>query len=843
MAIAVGAYMLNSVGSGSVTGEFSFGRISVLNFYVAVTQSDFSNCLASSLTGISQGSSSVYGGAFAVLHSPQVSNLKLGLLQPLSPFAELNATGFNLTILISNSNFSRCSAISTASSVLPGKANGGGGAMYAKSVAMTNFSVTMSTFINNIVKVASGTTGLSSFSSGGALAVAALEATFSVVSITRSSFVNCTAAGVRISNLAVRGGALHVSRASSVSVIRTNFTNCSVTKTADGDVVSGGAAVSTTLTRNVFIDECIFDATGGQDKSGTSAGLLVLARNSSSSWVSVSQSKFTASAVAFSVQCVSDDGARPVGGFCVGPHLLLKHSALHQVASQAADFSAAGSVLMSLQNPESVSFAGSQMHCANAEFSAFMLQHDIPSMFGTEYSCRPCQTFNISLSAHTVSLEQLSFARNVSGCIPISEEFPILECPYAIQKCTTFVRVSQGFWTTFSESGKLEPAQRCPRGYCTCGATNGSCLLPPPLSIDRNPDALCSGNRTGKLCGGCAPNFTQSMDDRSCISNETCAKNLWWVWTLSVLGYAAFSLYIVVSCGQWQSGAFSCLLFYFQMSSFAVSVDESNASSTILEYAQVRSIVALYEGACYARSTGAYDATVFKLVGPLLVLLFVLAWTWIIQKLQPRLKQRGIYISASYSGSIAVTVLYMFSSVANVVFTLAECSSYRDDANAVVFIDGTVPCRDAKWTVVVFFAALLFLVPPLFAAALRLKKLPQSARDSVCGKFHESVSYWGAVTLSFRLLVSVSQFLEVDFPNLLAFVRSFLSTGVMILLVYLRPYVDEGTFWVDVVCYVCLIAQFGLQGFTANRAYLAVFESLNQRSFFRSVSTLSTVAR
>ena len=100
MAIAVGAYMLNSVGSGSVTGEFSFGRISVQDSYVAVTQSDFSNCLASSLTGISQGSSSVYGGAFAVLHSPQVSNLKLGLLQPLSPFAELNATGFNLTILI-----------------------------------------------------------------------------------------------------------------------------------------------------------------------------------------------------------------------------------------------------------------------------------------------------------------------------------------------------------------------------------------------------------------------------------------------------------------------------------------------------------------------------------------------------------------------------------------------------------------------------------------------------------------------------------------------------------------------------------------------------------------------
>jgi hypothetical protein len=334
------------------------------------------------------------------------------------------------------------------------------------------------------------------------------------------------------------------------------------------------------------------------------------------------------------------------------------------------------------------------------------------------------------------------------------------------------------------------------------------------------------------------------MDGRSCISDETCAKNLWWVWTLSVLGFAAYSIYIVVSCHKRNSGALCCLLFYFQMSSFAVSVDESNGSSTILEYAQVRPIVALHEGACYARSTGAYYATVFKLVGPLLVLLFALAWTWIIQKLQPRLQQHGIDISVSYSGSIAVTVLYVFSSVSNVVFTLIECSSYTDTAEAVVFIDGTVPCKDAKWTVIVVFAALLFVFPALFAAALRLKKLPQSARDAVCGKFTEPVFYWGAVTLSFRLLVSITQFLRVEYPNLLSLVRLFLSTGVFFLLVNLRPYVDERTFWVDVVCYVCLIAQFGLQIFAATRDYLAISNSSSdQENFFRSVSTLSTIAR
>jgi hypothetical protein len=841
VAVAVGTYILNSAGSAS-TRNVSFGRISVRDSRVNVTQSIFSNCSVSSLTDSSQGSSSVFGGAFAVLHSPQVSDFELGLSQPLPLGAELKSTGSNLTVLIFKSNFFQCSAFSNATSVRPGEANGGGGATYAKSVAMTNFSVTMSTFINNTVKVASGTTGLSSSSSGGALVVEALEAALSVV-MSHSSFENCSAGGANISNLAVRGGAVHVSNASSISVVDTNFTNCSVIDTASGNVVSGGAAVSAALTRGIHIDQCIFDASGGRDESGTSAGLLVLARNSSFSRVDVSRSTFIASEVVLRVQCVSEDGVGRVGGLCVGPHVLLKNSALHQVAPQALpDFNATGSALMSLQNPASVSFVGTRMHCANAAFSAFKLRPDVPSAKSTEYSCKPCQTFQISLSANSVFLEQLDNATSVGQCIPVSYRS---QCPYAVEKCTTFVRVLRGFWTNFSEAGKLEPAQRCPRSYCACrDATDGSCALPPPLAINRKPDALCSGNRTGRLCGGCPPSFTQSMDDRSCISDETCAKNLWWVWTMSVLGYAAYSLYIVVSCHKRNSGAFSCLLFYFQMSSFAVSVDESNGSSAILEYAQVRSIVALYEGACYARSTGAYDATVFKLVGPLLVLLFALAWTWIIQKLQPRLLQRGIDISVSYSGTFAVTVLYVFSSVANVVFTLAECSSYTGVAEAVMFIDGTVPCKDAKWTVVVVFAALLFVFPALFAAALRLKKLPQSARDAVCSKFTEPVFYWGAVTLFFRLLVSVTQFLRVDFPNMLAFVRLFLSTGVIVLLMNLRPYVDERTFWVDVVCYACLIVQFGLQIFSAEREFLGVAETLDKNvRFSKDISTLSTVVR
>jgi hypothetical protein len=58
--------------------------------------------------------------------------------------------------------------------------------------------------------------------------------------------------------------------------------------------------------------------------------------------------------------------------------------------------------------------------------------------------------------------------------------------------------------------------------------------------------------------------------------------------------------------------------------------------------------------------------------------------------------------------------------------------------------------------------------------------------------------------------------------------------------VNLRPYVHECTFWVDVACYVCLIVQFGLQVFAADREFLA---SSSRKSFFADVSRSSAVIR
>jgi hypothetical protein len=131
--------------------KVTFGKISVQDSVVEFNRNRVENCSAVSLTDISLGSSSVFGGALAIVHSAQVFNLVLGVLLP--SITEPDVAGFNLSVLILNCSFLQCSVFSNASSVQPGEANGEGGAVYAKSAALINFSITNSSFNDSLVSV------------------------------------------------------------------------------------------------------------------------------------------------------------------------------------------------------------------------------------------------------------------------------------------------------------------------------------------------------------------------------------------------------------------------------------------------------------------------------------------------------------------------------------------------------------------------------------------------------------------------------------------------------------------------------------------------------------------
>lgn len=853
-AIVAGVTLFNSAGDAVAPGT-SFGETSVRDSRVVMTYSQFSDCTADSYTGGptsgSLGTSSVYGGAFAIINWPQVLSYRNRILVMLIPFA---FDGFNLTVVILRSNFSECSALTNSTSVRPGTANGGGGAVYVSSIALSSLTLSDSIFARCTVHVASGATGMPSNCSGGAFAVEFPVSSDSVVTISNCSFFECMARGGSVSNMAVRGGAVAVSRAALVSVSGSSFNQSSITDAAfssdsSGGVVSGGAGLCVSLAQNISILSCQFDATGGQDTSQTSTGLLILVSSNTSArtHIQVSDTYMQSSSVIFSIQCVRDDGFLSHFGHCDEPDVFIYDSIISQIKSKTDDnFGATGSALMTLQSR--TSFNRSRMLCFMApaadQFAVFK-RPTSQNPHIVEYSCRPCPTFNISLTASELQLESLSNAANkVSVCLSSSKaSTKPSSCPFGVPVCTTFVRVTSGFWTEFVSDG-LGAAFRCPVGYCSCSdSINGTCPLTPLLSIDRNPNPLCSGNRTGKLCGGCPSNFTQSMDDKSCISNEICTKNLWWVWTLSVLYFATYSLYIVVSCGDFDDGAISCVLFYLQMAALASNRDDLEGSSAIFQYSLVQSALGWYKNSCYAPNMRAYDHTAAKLIGPLLILIFSVVWTRIMQALQPRLQQRNIKFHVSYGGTLAATILFVFASLSSVVFSLVECTSYTN--NGVVFIDGTVPCMNTEWKLLIVAVALLCLLPFAFAAALQRNKLPLSARNAVCRSYNERMFYWGAVTLMFRLLMSLVQFLQVSFPNFLAFVRSSLSAIMLVLLMHFRPHYFTHTFWVDVTCYACLIAQFGVQALQESRDYLGIINNLdeNKAEFFRNLSYLSSIIR
>jgi hypothetical protein len=845
VAIVAGAFVYNSMSYSYVTYPTSVGSTYLQDCRVAVTGSSFTDCKAGSFTGgPAVGTASVYGGALSLLHSPQVSTF-INNFWPPSQAPKL--AGFNATFSISSCSFTACSAVTNSTSVVPGAASSGGGAVYF-SVAFANVSLQSSSFSSCSVVVAIGAIGFpASNSSGGGISVeipSGSIVTNASVLLSSNTFWNCSAngAGQYSPFTVVRGGGVAVSRAAAIKISNTSFSACSVAGASSISVVSGGAGLSAVLVPSVSLTGCWFDGAASQDSSGTSAGLLVLPSGAAPARIAIGSCSFSSVGnVSLKVACV-DAATGLNSAACVqpGPAVSALNSNISQLAPgiDGSDFSSIGSAMVSLQQNVSVASSNSLLVCNSTQFAVFRKQ-----LFqNVLYSCSPCPNLQVALTSNAALLETvsaISAAPLIAQCMPLPSA---TSCPFGIAACTTSVNVTSGFWAAFSNysvtNRTLTLASRCPPGYCSCGST--SCPLQPPLAYNENPNSLCAGNRTGVLCGGCPPSFTQSIDGKTCISNDDCAQNLGWVWTLSVLGYSAFSLYVVVNCGKHSSGLFSCVLFYFQMSSFASSLDESNASNAILHYSQFQSIVSLHSKACYALNMSAYSATLAGLIGPLFVLVFAVAWTWIILVLQPRLQQRSIDMSVSYSGTLAVSILFVFSSVASVVFTLVQCT--RD---GVVFIDGTVACYDNNWKVLIAVVVLLCLVPVAFAAALRLNKLPEDARAAVCQAYTAPMFYWGAVTLGFRLLISVTLFLQAELPNVLAFVRLFLSTCMLLLLVHLRPYVYPRTFWVDVVCYLCLIAQFGLQTMVADRDFLGVAAAQTDSfaTFFQHVSTMSTVFR
>jgi hypothetical protein len=371
-------------------------------------------------------------------------------------------------------------------------------------------------------------------------------------------------------------------------VRNSKFRNCQI-KNASSDTC-GGAGISAILVLNLSIDDSEFISEKYSSQESMSL-VLVLAPSSTISRVQVARSKFEAHwAAAVTALCVGDNGIKSKKCPDLTQSISVVDSHITSHINQNETSRNNLNHLLILDRNVQQSFKNFRIHCHN-ELVVFKNNYSDSPQHNDEYYCSFCPTLRVSLSGSHVFVENITKAN--TQCINL---IPQNRCPFGISACTTFVKVSNGFWTNWSWSAnKSGPASsvllnvsRCPRGYCGC--EHSACVLQSMLIIDRDPDHLCKGNRTGKLCGGCIPNYTQSMDEKTCISNQECKNNLWWVWTLLIIGFLLFSLYIVISCGELNDGSIKCVFFFIQISSFASSPDETSSSYAILELLQFHSL-------------------------------------------------------------------------------------------------------------------------------------------------------------------------------------------------------------------------------------------------------------
>jgi hypothetical protein len=244
---------------------------------------------------------------------------------------------------------------------------------------------------------------------------------------------------------------------------------------------------------------------------------------------------------------------------------------------------------------------------------------------------------------------------------------------------------------------------------------------------------------------------------------------------------------------------------------------------------------------------GAYEATAAQLCGPAIVLASSLLFTAAAKRLLPKisrwLQEHKFNVRVCFRATMINVLLLLFSSVSSVIFQLITCQ--KVDQVYVVFIDGRRTCDGPLHSGLIAAAALLSLQPALFWILLKFNKIPATARSTVCSAYTESRHHWAAIALLFRFLMTVVFATARDFPSMTAFALCMCSVGMLVLLMAFKPYVEQRTHCMDLLCYICLIVQFALQVVVRDSESLgiAVLSSNSYRQTIRKAARASEVLR
>jgi hypothetical protein len=842
------------VGAYSYVGFLDSDFILISKVKVEVLNSILENCSSTSVSSGMSNEASSFGGALSAIFEGYVYPPRD--VHTNSSFASAQSSSLS----ISQCNVRSSHASSSGVSCSPGQSNAAGGAVYA-SLLTANVVVSQSAISHSSVQTLCAAPSLETYSLGGGLAVVrAADVVIDSIDVT-----NCAARGIaQANNVFVSGGGIFVKDSRSFALKNSVINGSRVEDAFSVFLTCGGGALSTKNISAVEISSSKFYENSDSSTTGVvllqqlDTGMVV---NMTNGTVLSTDPSLSAILPALNITCGINCKIEQQQRL----HLKVFNSTLLAHSRSKSEQISPSSIIISLPRRILVSSENSYVNCSfnDNQNIAVIGTHD--GERSVLVSCAPCarpffiartsRSMNLNLvSSFTEQIGTSDSCRSLDLKLSGSTSDKVQQCPFGVSYCSTIITVTVGFWTNFTADGNVIDAVRCPSNYCGCrnipNYNASTCQMFPIYAVEFRPeDALCRSNRTGVLCGGCKTNFTQSLNGHSCVHNDICSEALPLVWAVTVIGFFMFSVYVVISSVRKNTGLIMCVLFYGQLSSFSrlpsqtedASQDSEN-SAWFSRVTQFDSIVHIYDRSCYGVNMGAYEATAAQLCGPAIVLaasvLLVAASKWLLPRFSDFFQKRGLDVRISFSATMICVILLLFSSVTAVVFELVTCQDVGSERR--VFIDGTRKCEGPLHQSLIATAVILSLIPFVFLALLKLNKIPDAARSAVTSAFTDSRYYWGALTLIFRFVATVIFATIRDFPSISALALQVCSLCMLTLLITLRPYVHNRTYYMDIFCNLCLVVQFGLQILVRNSESLGV--AVGDANKFRPALRLATTA-
>ena len=393
----------------------------------------------------------------------------------------------------------------------------------------------------------------------------------------------------------------------------------------------------------------------------------------------------------------------------------------------------------------SIRCEGSQMSLANATHFVYTEKRQrlcIENVTVLWFSCKLCSPGYYSL--------QTGFSKGLA----VDDSFQCEPCPLGATciRNESSIAAIENFWgyNVPERDGQVLNFVPCPKGYCRS---------PSPQSLVYNS---CHGNRTGFLCGQCAPGYTESLFNSECRKTAQCKDYLFWI--AMFLFSAALALYLLIdppllrllspqqvfwfmkkkerrqseesseNCQEPDSGYTKIAFYYYQVADLLLS---NSLDDLVLEMPLVVAIISAFNfqvRASYLRIDCPFPGLT-PVTKELLLSLVVFATManlaliycahLLISRFHKKLRKPSL---SRYMAVFLEILLLGYDRLAETSLALMHCVSTGDEHR--LFIDGTTICLQ-PWQYILLGYIIVFVVPFIAVLYFGSSKLHSSSGSSI----------------------------------------------------------------------------------------------------------------